>query len=65
MKLDGFMMHGIASVEIITGNHVERVVGVTRVYQWSSGALTIYRDDMPWQWIPPHRVHAVNGKEMG
>lgn len=65
MSLDGFMMHGIREVVILDryGHHVH--VACNRVYQWSSGALTVYTEGKPWKWIPPHRVFEIVGNENG
>jgi hypothetical protein len=66
MKLDGFMMHGVKHVVILDSDGCPGIViKCQRVYQWSSGALTLYVEGEPWKWIPPHRVYEIVGSEEG
>lgn len=64
--MGGFMMHGVAYVAILDVDGIPRHWDCDgRVYQWSSGAISLYREDGPWIWFPPRRVHEIVGKEKG
>jgi hypothetical protein len=65
MTLDGYMMHGVQEVVIFDRHRHLEHIQCKRVYQWSSGALTIYVEDEPWKWIPPYRVYEIIGGESG
>lgn len=68
-ELHGHMLHGVSNVEITGGTYadpaVKKITTDGRVYLWSNGAITVYRDDESWAIYPAHRVLRIVGKEQG
>jgi hypothetical protein len=66
--MTGHMLHGVKKIVVHSGPSGFADIhpgGEGRVYLWDNGAITVYRDDEPWEIIPAHRVYSIRGGEAG
>lgn len=68
-QMTGHMLHGVNYVEIsghlASDPAAKRIPTDGRVYMWSNGNITVYRENRPWTMYPAHRVLRIVGSEQG